>query len=111
MKNIQIIDDAVNCTYSIFAIDDDGFEALFPNGTDVAFESEIVERLGANIANPIFDRLWQNPVDKKQVNGIHGSIYYGEAFDELQLFYPSRREAEMLTYPQVRKLKSDFDFD
>jgi len=35
MKNIQVIDRADNCTYSIFGATDEEFESIFPNGTEI----------------------------------------------------------------------------
>jgi hypothetical protein len=46
VKNILVIDDARNCTYSLFAASDKDFDALFPGETDIAFPDEIFQRLG-----------------------------------------------------------------
>ena len=41
MKNVQIIDAAQNCAYSIYAIPDDDFVKIFPQeGQDVEFDDD-----------------------------------------------------------------------
>ena len=37
MKNIQVIDAALNCVYDIFAATDEEFAQIFPSSEDVAF--------------------------------------------------------------------------
>ena len=41
MKNIQIIDGAINCVYDIFEATDDEFKLIFPAGQDIAFIDEV----------------------------------------------------------------------
>lgn len=93
MKHIQVIDDATNCTYSLFALSDEDFAELFPEDTDVAFSDEIYVRLGEPRANAILNTTWEHPVDKKTVQGIHGTLFYGLEYKKK--LYPTRREAGM----------------
>jgi len=45
-KNVQIIDGATNCTYSIYAFTDEQFALLFPEeGQDVEFIEDVMGRL------------------------------------------------------------------
>lgn len=44
MKNIQVIDGALNCVYDVFAASDDDDALLFPAGTDVAFAEDLQRR-------------------------------------------------------------------
>ena len=37
MKNFMVIDGAVNSTFDVFCVDEEMFEIVFPNETDVAF--------------------------------------------------------------------------
>ncbi|WP_377830404.1 hypothetical protein ACFKHW_18620 [Bradyrhizobium lupini] len=47
MKNIQIIDRAVNATFSLFQATDDEFAAIFPGpGQDMELIEDFTERLG-----------------------------------------------------------------
>jgi hypothetical protein len=94
-KNIQIIDSALNATYEIFAITDEDFATLFPaEGQDVEFADDFFERAGA-AAQRVWDRLWATRVDKKQVHGVHGTLFCG--LDVKKRFYPTKRESEMIT--------------
>lgn len=93
MKNIQIIDGALNCTYSIFAVNDVEFEMLFPNGTDIEFNDDLFKRLGEAEAAKLLAEIWKRPVDKKYVVGIHGTIFYG--MDYKKKYYPTKRDREM----------------
>jgi hypothetical protein len=93
VKNIQIIDGAMNCTYSIFAAPDHEFAEIFPGDTDVAFPDEIRDRLGEARAGEIVDALWDRPVMKNAVQGIHGTIFY--ELDYKKDLYPTRREDGM----------------
>jgi hypothetical protein len=90
MKNIQIIDGAENCVYDIFSCEDSAFNVLFPAGTNVAFADEIWAREDQSLLGRIFDELWQRPVRKNEVAGIHGIIFYG--LSEKKAYYPDRTD-------------------
>ncbi len=90
MKNIQIIDGAVNCTYSIYAIRDELFALIFPGGCDIEFIEELSERIGETRLIELSVDLWDNPVEKSQVVGIHGTLFYG-LHEEKRGFYPNKR--------------------
>ena len=93
MKNIQVIDGAVNCVYDIFAATDQEFALIFPDGHDIAFIDEVFER-GTEEAdlNSAFEALWKRRVVKSRAMGIHGQLFY--ELDEKKKFYPSRRDEE-----------------
>jgi hypothetical protein len=93
LKNIQIIDGADNCTYSIYAAEDAEFQAIFVGDRDVEFAEDVVERLGEEQAGVILGAVWKRPVDKKVVAGIHGTLFFELA--RKKRFYPTGREAEM----------------
>ena len=44
MKNIQVIDGALNAVYDIFSATDEEFALIFPDGQDVAFIGEVQAR-------------------------------------------------------------------
>ena len=94
MKNIMIIDGAVNCVYDIFSASDEDFSKLFPPGTDIAFIDEIYAKGSESGLDLIFKRLWQNRVEKSKVNGIHGTIFY--ELDDKKPFYPTRKDEEAI---------------
>lgn len=89
MKNIQVIDGAKNSTFEIYTIPDDLFEALFPNGADIAFAYEFQENL------PDIEKLYSRPVSKQEVIGIHGTLHL-EFSNVDQTYFPSRREKEVI---------------
>lgn len=94
MKNIQIIDGADNCTYSIFSVPDEIFREIFPNETDIEFIDDFIKRVGEDRATEISNIMWSNPAAKRSVCGIHGTIFY--ELDFKRRFYPTKKEAEMV---------------
>src|SRR5579863_4229078 len=44
MKNVQVIDGAINCVYDIFAVTDAEFRLIFGLGEDVAFIDDVLKR-------------------------------------------------------------------
>lgn len=95
MKNIQVIDGAENCTYSIFGASDEDFSTIFPGDRDVEFADDFFARMGEERAIEITQRLWKMPIDKKVVSGIHGTLFY--QLSGKKVFYPTKREAEMIS--------------
>jgi len=94
MKNIQIIDGAQNCTYDIFCIDEEKFEIIFPDNHDIEFVEDLYERIGEENLIKIFSILWKNKVNKKEVNGIHGTLFFQSLYKKE--FYPTKKEKEMI---------------
>ena len=45
MKNIQVIDGALNSVYDIFSATEDAFSLIFPAGQDIAFIDEVMSRV------------------------------------------------------------------
>ncbi|MEM7173264.1 MAG: hypothetical protein AAF530_24085 [Pseudomonadota bacterium] len=76
MKNIQIIDGADNCTYSLYAAEEKDFELMFPNGNDIEFVEDFLERLGEEDGSELLGRIWENPIDRSRANGIQGTLFY-----------------------------------
>lgn len=95
-KNIQVIDGADNCTYSIFSAAPEDFSKIFPEGRDVEFINDFISRVGDDAANIIANRLWSMPVEKKGVIGIHGTLFY--ELDLKREFYPTKKETEMVDF-------------
>lgn len=92
MKNIQVIDGAVNCVYDVFAATDDQFLLIFPSGTDVAFIDEVYQRGPSDLLDVVFRDIFQRRIPKSEVNGIHGILFY--ELDFKKPFYPTRRDEE-----------------
>jgi hypothetical protein len=76
MKNIQVIDGAVNCVYDVFAASDDDHSVLFPDGTDVAFAEDFESRADVDQVEAALERLRLNRLPKALAMGIHGTLFY-----------------------------------
>jgi hypothetical protein len=92
MKNIQVIDSAKNAIYDIFAATDDEFDLIFPSGQDIAFSEEVWEREPKALLEAAFAEIWKRPVRKRDVNGIHGMLFYG--LENKKKYYPTRKDEE-----------------
>jgi len=92
MKNIQVIDSAINCIYEIFSATDREFSLIFPDGTDVAFIDEVYDRGDSQLLDVAFNCIWKRRIKKIEVRGIHGILFYG--LGEKKLYYPTRRDEE-----------------
>ena len=78
MKNIQVIDGASNCTFSIFAATDEEFSRLFPEaGQEIQFAEDLANMPAQDEVAEILNRIWERPVRKRDVHGIHGTLFYG----------------------------------
>lgn len=97
MKNIQVIDGADNCSYDIYAATDDEFAAIFLGDTDIEFVEDLVLRLGEEEAGELLTPLWGRRVDKKRVNGIHGTLFF--ELKRKAVYYPTKKEAEAVALP------------
>lgn len=112
LKNIQVIDGAVNATFNIFQATDEEFATIFPApGQDIEVVEEYISRVGEEIAKKTLSRLWERPIYKHDVQGIQGTLYYD--WKEKAKYLPeSRREIDRLgvngseraLYARVREL-------
>lgn len=50
MKNVQVIDGAMNCAYDIFSANDSDFAVIFPRGKNIEFIEDFYARVGARKA-------------------------------------------------------------
>jgi hypothetical protein len=94
MKNIQVIDSAINCVYDIFAATDEEFDLLFPEGSDIAFIDEIFSRLPKKKLVQMFEKIWARPVRKRDAMGIHGVLFY--QLEVKKQYYPTRKDDEAI---------------
>lgn len=92
MKNIQVIDGAVNSVYDIFAATDEEFSLIFPEGQDVAFIDEVYGRGDPKALNAAFNAIWSRRIPKSKANGIHGLLFY--ELEEKKVYYPTRKDEE-----------------
>jgi len=94
MKNIQIIDGAINATFSVFQATDEEFAAIFPEGRDMELVEDLVERLGADAAGSVLAPLWNRPILKRDALGIHGTLFYDNEHRREHI-PPSKREIDL----------------
>jgi hypothetical protein len=100
MRNVQVIDGAENCTYSIYAFTDRKFLKIFPTPEqDVEFIEDALERLGTEALDRILKKVWARPVRKPDVVGIHGTLFY--ELDHKKRFYPSKSESDVAGPPNA----------
>lgn len=92
MKNIQVIDGALNAVYDIFAATDEEFALIFPDGQDVAFIDEVQARGKKKELDDAFERMWKRRVPKRNAIGIHGVLFY--ELEHKKKYYPTRRDEE-----------------
>lgn len=91
MKNVQIIDGASNATFSVFQATDEEFAAIFPDGRDMELVEHLVDRLGDEIASALLKPLWDRPVLKREVDGLHGTLFYDNEHRQIPT---SKREVD-----------------
>ncbi len=93
MKNIQIIDGAVNCTYSVFQATDEEFSLLFPEqDQDIQFSEDLETLALQEEVQRALRNLWERPIRKRDALGIHGTIFY-ELPNVKDLYRAPREEA------------------
>ncbi len=74
MKNIQVIDGALNCTFSLFQATDEEFALVFPDkGQDIQYAEDLRSLPDVDAA---LSRIWQRPIRKRDAMGIHGTLFY-----------------------------------
>jgi hypothetical protein len=92
VKNIQVIDGAVNCVYDIFQATDEEFDAIFQTGKDVAFIDEVYASGSKELLDQVFKAIWARRIPKSQVQGIHGLLFY--ELENKKPYYPTRVDEE-----------------
>jgi hypothetical protein len=92
MKNIQIIDGALNSVYDIFAATDEEFALIFPGDQDIAFIDEVLARSPDLDLDGTFKRIWQRRIPKREAMGIHGLLFY--EMEHKKQLYPTRKDEE-----------------
>ncbi len=94
MKNIQVIDGADNCAFSICLVDDKDFKAIFPaRGQDIEFAEDLAKRIGNKRAGELIIRSTTRRIRKKDAMGIHGTLFF--QMDSRRKYFPNKRENDI----------------
>ena len=96
MKNIQFIEPAENCSFSIHSISDEDFSLVFPQpGQDIEFVEELEGRVGRDRVGVLIQRITsrESRVSKRDAAGIHGTLFLG--FPKRKQFFPTKREEDL----------------
>jgi hypothetical protein len=102
LKNIQVIDGAVNSVYDVFSATDDEFSLIFPEGEDIAFIVEVMSRGASQELDRAFKKIWKRRIAKRDAMGIHGILFY--ELEHKKAYYPTRRDEEAIN-PSGSKLR------
>jgi hypothetical protein len=92
MRNIQVIDGALNATYDVFQATDEEFAAIFIGSSDVEFIDDFIARVGEEEAQRTLEPIWSRRIDKKAVQGIHGTLFF--ELDFKKKYYPNKRDSD-----------------
>jgi len=92
VKNIQVIDGAINSVYDIFQATDEEFALVFSGAQDVAFIDEVYARGDRQLLDQAFEAIWKRRIPKKDACGIHGLLFY--ELERKKPFYPTRKDEE-----------------
>jgi hypothetical protein len=77
MKNIQVIDGALNCTFSLFQATEVEFALLFPESRqDIQYAEDLKFLPKQRAIKAALKRIWQRPIRKQNARGIHGTLFY-----------------------------------
>ena len=91
MKNIQVIDGALNCTFSIFQASDEEFALLFPEvGQEIQYAEDLLKLPHQEQITAALERIWQRPIRKRDVRGIYGTLFY--ELECYKKYYKLKRE-------------------
>jgi len=102
MKNVQVIDGALNRAYLIYQFTEEQYEIVFPlDDQDIEFIEDLELRLREDQLNAAFEGVWDREIDKKHVCGIHGTLFYELA--KKKEFYPLKQEKALIGRPPKRR--------
>jgi len=94
MKNIQVIDGAANCAFSVYHISEETFSAIFPGERqNIEFIDDLIVRLGERKAGQLLTPIWKHRVEKEDIVGLHGTLFFEMEFKKK--FYPNKRESDL----------------
>jgi hypothetical protein len=91
MRNIQVIDGAQNCTFSIFQATKAEFALLFPEPQqDIQYAEDLASLPRQVDVEAALAQIWERPIRKQNALGIHGTLFY--ELDRYKAWYREKRE-------------------
>jgi len=91
MKNIQVVDSALNCTFSVFQATDEEFALLFPEPQqDIQYAEDLASLPRQEEVEAALRRIWERPIRKQDAQGIHGTLFY--ELERYKTYYRAKRE-------------------
>ncbi len=101
MRNIQVIDGAQNCTFSIFQATHEEFALLFPEPKqDIQYAEDLATLPHQEGVEAALAQIWERPIRKQNALGIHGTLFY--QLDRYKALYSEKRE-DAVTSSAVNK--------
>jgi hypothetical protein len=92
MKNIQVIDGAENCTFSVFQATEEEFILLFPEpNQDIQYAEDLFKLPTKDEISAALNRIWERPIRKQDAHGINGTLFY--QLERYKKWYHENREA------------------
>ena len=73
MRNIEVVDGALNSRFEIYAVTDEDFDRIFGDETDDAYLEDLEEELQNDVE--FWDRVYGQEVERQIVDGIHGILH------------------------------------
>ena len=108
MKNIQIIDGASNCTFSLLQATVLEFALLFPEAMqDIQYAEDLDRRPKWAEVSVALERIWERPVRKRDAQGIHGTLFY--QLERYKTLYREKREDLVVSSAINRAQRRLFD--
>jgi hypothetical protein len=73
MKNIEIVDGALNSRFEIYAVQDSIFDRLFLEGKDEIYLEDLSQELQDDAE--FWNQVYATEIERPAVRGIHGIIH------------------------------------
>ena len=107
MKNIQIIDGAINSVFEVYEVDDTIFYEIFGDDKDVVFWSNLTKYLDdSDDPREEVWKFWQKVYscrkDKKIIHGIHGTLHLDGSNGDKECF-PGGKESLVINTMSLQK--------
>jgi hypothetical protein len=91
LKNIQVIDGALNSTFSVFQATDREFALIFSSkDQEIQYSEDLYELPNAQEIDAALRAIWERPIRKRDAHGIHGTLFY--QLQRYKEWYPANRE-------------------